>query len=525
MLLPIVLLTGALVALQEQEPLRLNLQPLRKAAAMALQSLPLMLLLFLVFPRLAPLWQVPLPGAGKASTGMSDHLVLGDISELSQSDALAFRVQFQGPVPPRSELYWRVLVLDSFDGRAWTAGPDSERPLGKTGARPLGAALDYEVYLEPTQRRWLAALSRPASVDARTVLSADYRLLARTAVFEKFYYRAQAWPDAPLVDDLNTWRRSYFLRLPADSNPRARAFAREVRAASASDSAFIEKILRDFRELPFVYTLKPPRLGAQGIDEFLFDNRRGFCEHYASAFTFLMRAAGIPARVVTGYQGGEINPRNGSVALHQFDAHAWAEVWLEGRGWLRFDPTAAVAPERVESGLESALAPGEFLAQTPFSAQRYRQLGWLNELRLSLDSLNYGWTRWVLSYREETQTDVLRRVLGEINPLRVGVLLLGGGAFALGFLALWLLKGGAQPRPAPELRLYQRFCRQLARRGYARPAGLAPRDYARWLRGQPTGLKHIDEITDCFEALSYRDLRVEQRRRVLARLRRLVGGM
>lgn len=526
MLLPLLLLTTALLALQQREPLRFSLRPLRAASALSAQALPLMLLLFLVFPRLAPLWQVPLPGAGGATTGISDRLAPGDIAQLSQSDALAFRAHFAAAPPPRADLYWRALVFEVFDGRAWQAAAGGDRPLRASAGDDLpGPVLDYEVYLEPTRQRWLFALQRPLPADAKTLLTADYRLLAPDAVYEKFLYRVRSYPAALQEVELSEARRRFNLRLPANNNPRSREWALRLRAESVSDGEFIARVLAEFRRQSFVYTLKPPPLGANGIDAFLFGTRRGFCEHYAASFAFLMRAAGVPARVVVGYQGGEINPRNGTVLLHQFDAHAWVEVWLPGRGWLRIDPTAAVAPERIEKGLDSAVDAAEFLEQTPFSAQRYRRLGWLNDLRLRLDAVNYWWTRWVLNYRGDTQGEVLQTLLGDINSLRVGMLLLGGGALALGLLALVLLARDGAPRRPPEQRLYRRFCRRLARRGYPRPAGMAPRDYARWVLAQQPRWRAVAEVTDVFEALSYRPLQPAQRRLLLKTMARALQAV
>ncbi len=524
MLLPVVLLTTALVALHRsvgQEPSQFSWQPLRTAAMMTAQALPLMLLLFLVFPRIAPLWQVPLPSAG-ARTGMSDDMAPGDIAQLSLSDALAFRAAFSGTVPPVRELYWRGLVLDDFDGRSWHANKFNDAELTKQ--TPLqGPTLDYQVYLEPTYQRWLYALQRPASIDNKTTLTFDYRLLARDIVYEKITYRARAYPQEILDLELDAQLRKHELLLPKRSNPRTQDWARQLRAEHADDAALINAVLEYFRSQPFYYTLKPPLLGTHSIDEFLFDSRRGFCEHYASSFVFALRAAGIPARVVVGYQGGEINPLTGTVLVHQFDAHAWAETWLPERGWVRFDPTAAVAPQRIESGLERAVSSGEFLSQSPLSVNRYRALSWLNTLRLRTDAMNYAWTRWVVNYRDETQTDVLRKLLGEINPLRIGLLLVGGGAIVLLIVTAVLL--GRQlfgERLTTEQRYYQRFCKRLAARGYARPPGMAPGEYARWLLAQQPQWLFVQEITDCFEMLSYRKLSVQQRRQLLMRFKKLV---
>ncbi|HEY3699324.1 MAG TPA: DUF3488 and DUF4129 domain-containing transglutaminase family protein [Spongiibacteraceae bacterium] len=526
MLLPILLLTAALIALQQDEPLRFSWQPLRTASAMAAQAFPLMLLLFLVFPRIGPLWQVPLPTGG-ARTGMSDQLSPGDIAQLSQSDALAFRAAFVGGVPAQRDLYWRGLVLDTFDGRTWRANDFSDMSLQQitktVPAIPSGPAIEYEVFLEPTYQRWLYALQVPESISPTTLLTLDYRLLARDIVTEKFAYRARAYPQSRFEIQLDKRLRQRELVLPKQNNLRTQAWARELRTRFDDDRTLIDFVIENFHQQPFFYTLKPPLLGDDSIDEFLFDTRRGFCEHYASSFVFVLRAAGIPARVVIGYQGGEINPLTGTVLVHQFDAHAWAEAWLPGQGWIRFDPTAAVAPQRIESGLEGAVGADEFLAQTPLSVDRYRAVGWLNRARLRIDAINYGWTRWVVNYRDDAQISVLRALLGEINPLRMTLLLVGGGALII--LAVTVTLFGRNlfgTRVPAEERYYLQFCARLARRGYPRPTGMAAGDYSRWLLQQQPQWLVAREITACFEALHYRRLSPAQREQLLKELKRLV---
>jgi transglutaminase-like putative cysteine protease len=522
MLLPLALLTAALVALHRPERLPCGAAPLRTALLLSLQALPLMLLLFLVVPRFAPLWQVPMPSQS-ARTGMSDEMAPGDIANLSQSPELAFRAVFDTAVPPPRELYWRGLVFDDFDGRRWRPGRFNDVPRGMLGEEPArGPAIDYAVFLEPTQRHWLYALERPARVEMKTTLTIDYRLITFEPVREKFVYRARAHPQAPLDVELDPRLRERNLQLPPATNARARQWAAELRNQHDDDDALVQALLDHFRRQPYVYTLKPPALGADTVDGFLFETRRGFCEHYASAFTFVLRAAGVPARVVAGYQGGEVNPLNGTVLVHQFDAHAWTEVWLAGRGWVRFDPTAAVAPDRIERGLEQALDAGEFLADSPLSARRYSGIDVLNRLRLQLDSINYNWTRWVLNYRDDTQSDLLRGLLGDISPWRIGLFLLGGGALALALVALFLFgRHRAVPLP-PEQKLYRGLCERLARHGYPRPAGMAPGDHARWVMAQQPQWHWVGEATRSFEALSYRPLTDAQRRVLLAQLRRLV---
>lgn len=526
MLIPLLLLTTALIALHQDDPLRFSWQPLRTAAVMSGQAVPLLLLLFLVFPRIGPLWQVPLPSAD-ARTGMSDHMAPGDIAQLSQSDDLAFRAIFSGSVPAQRDLYWRGLVLDKFDGRAWRANDYNDMPLAtarRTVPKFTGPTLEYEILLEPTFQRWLYALQVPEPLNNRAVLTIDYRLLAKEPIVDKFSYRARAYMQAAFDVDLDKHARKYELALPAgNNNPRARKWAAELRARFDDDLALINFVLANFRQQPFFYTLQPPLLGEHSIDEFLFDQRRGFCEHYASSFVFVLRAAGIPARVVAGYQGGEINPMSGTVLVHQFDAHAWAEAWLPDRGWVRFDPTAAVAPQRIEGGLERAVSASEFLAQRPLSVNRFRSVGWLNHVRLRADSVNYAWTRWVVNYRDDMQVTVLRMLLGEINPMRMTLLLIGGGGVVLFIVAGFLFGRHLLGERIPiEQRYYRLFCERLAEKGFSRPQAMAPGDYARWILRQHPQWNAVKEIAICFEALSYRRLSPLQREQLLRKLKRLV---
>ncbi|MDB6060476.1 MAG: hypothetical protein JWM78_579 [Verrucomicrobiaceae bacterium] len=521
MALPVLLLSTALIALHQEEPLRFSWQPLRSAAAISAQALPMMLLLFLVFPRFAPLWQVPMPGAN-ARTGMSDQLSPGDIANLSQSDGLAFRAAFTGAVPAQHDLYWRGLVLDEFDGRTWRANDFSDMPVRSAPAL-TGRAIDYEVYLEPTYRRWLYALQVPQSVEAKTQITIDYRLLAKDIVTDKFFYRARAYPQSAFEIKIDPRMRDHQLLLPAAGNPRTREWAKQLRDRFADDALLIDFVLKNFRTQNFFYTLKPPLLGADSIDQFLFDTRRGFCEHYASSFVFLLRAAGVPARVVVGYQGGEVNPLTGTVLVHQFDAHAWAEAWLPERGWVRFDPTAAVAPLRIENGLEGAVGAQEFLASNTFSASRYRQIEWLNTLRMRLDATNYAWTRWVVNYQGDTQTNVLKGLLGEVSAPRMALLMVGGGGVIIFIVAILLWgKNLLGPRLPVEQRLYRVFCERLAKRGYVRPAGMAPGDYGKWVLQQQPDWRAVSEITACFETLQYRRLNKQQHHQLLTKLRRLL---
>ncbi len=317
-------------------------------ARLTVQGIPLAVLLFVLFPRLAgPLWG--LPSDASASSGLSDHMEPGSISALSLSDAVAFRVDFNGAPPPPSQRYWRGPVLSRFDDRGWHA---AFRLQGGRLTSRAGRMVEYTVTLEPHGKVWLFALEFPAGLPQTptnnlladplnpvALLTYDQQLFARTPVTQTVRYtQRSALRDAFPARDDNP--RDY-LQL-THANPRTLAFARQLREEAGSDRAYIAAVLRRFHDQPFVYTLAPPLLDQDPVDGFLFGTRRGFCEHYAGAFAVLLRAAGIPARVVTGYQGGELNPDGEYMIVRQSDAHAWAEAMLDGE-WKRFDPTAACA--------------------------------------------------------------------------------------------------------------------------------------------------------------------------------------
>jgi len=330
---------------------------LTTSGRLLLLAVPLMLIMYLLFPRIpGPLWGIG-DARGAGVSGLDDSMTPGSIGELALSDEIAFRVEFAGPPPPPAARYWRALVLHDFDGRSW----QTNWPVrGATPLTPLGGTIRYTITLEPHERNWLFALDLPVSIPPDAVLLSDYALRTPRRLTERRRYSVESAlayrADAVLED----WARRRDLRLPDGFNPRTHALATQWRNQFGDNAtAIVQTALAMFRNQPFVYTLQPPLLGRNSVDEFLFDTQKGFCEHYASSFTVLMRAAGIPARVVTGYQGGEENPFADYFIIRQASAHAWSEVWLEGRGWVRVDPTAAVAPERIERGLQDALPAGE----------------------------------------------------------------------------------------------------------------------------------------------------------------------
>jgi hypothetical protein len=268
----------------------------------------------------------------------------------------------------------------------------------------------------------------------------------------------------------------------------------------------VDAVLSYFSNEPFHYTLKPGRLTSNDqIDEFLFDSRRGFCEHYASAFVFMARSAGVPARVVAGYQGGEINPVNKTVIVHQFDAHAWAEVWFEGRGWVRVDPTSAVAPTRIEWGLEEALAgEGTFLADAPLSPLRYRKLPLLNQLRLRYDALTYQWQSWVVGFNREAQFELLHELFGEISARVFITLFIGSWVLVLTPVAISLLRRRRIREINPLDKHYLMFCERMSEIGLTREPGETPGQYYARVREEvPDKAEQVERITGLYNELAY----------------------
>ncbi|MFD1216120.1 transglutaminase TgpA family protein [Microbulbifer celer] len=485
----VVIVTAALAAQQGRGSARPG-RALGLSARLLAQSMPVMLLLFIAVPRLGPLWAVPQNSAG-ASTGISDSMTPGDFSRLSKSDKPALRIAFDGSVPPPEQRYWRGLVYSHFDGRRWSEGEPADAfgrgraaITGSKTVRPLpevGPRYRYQVIQEPSYNPWLFALARPDSETRGVMATAEDTLVYRAPVASRLAYQVQTWPreSTPQVTPLSAEVRRRNLQLPDDGNPRARQWASELQRRGLSGEQISEEVLAEYHG-QFTYTLKPPALGRDSVDEFLFSTRQGFCEHFASSYVFTMRAAGIPARVVAGYQGGEWVEQEEYLLVRQYDAHAWAEIWLPARGWVRVDPTAAVSPERIRDGLQSAAAD-QFMQD---SLVPLHKLAFLNRIRLQWDMINYRWYQTVVSFDSERQQGLLRRLLGEVSVSRL-LLFFGvpAGVALLGLL-IWLKVSARGPRLSPANRLYLRFCRRMARVGLARHSGEAPADYARRIQAE-----------------------------------------
>lgn len=464
------IITASMIGIHYTRPPGSSTHQLRTAGVMLAQSVPLMLVLFVLFPRVqGPLWGMP-SDALRATTGLSDTMSPGSLSNLTLSEAVAFRVAFKSAMPQLNRMYWRGPVLWDYDGRTWSAPPPVfNRPTYGTEYYPV----EYTVTVEPHGKAWLFALDLPANLPPRTVGTHDLQMISAKPVTTRMRYDMVSYLDYTYGTDDSEAVLQRALQLPSGFNPRAVALAQELRRKYGSnDHAIVQAVLRMFNQEGFSYTLSPPLLGENSVDEFLFGAKSGFCEYYSSAFAVLMRAAGIPARVVTGYLGGEVNPIGDYLIVRQADAHAWNEVWLKNEGWVRADPTAAVSPARIERGIGAALgADSTLFIRT--------DLPLLRELRHTWDSLANSWNQWVLGYTPERQRALLTRVgLDDATWRTLAALLLaatGAITFVLAFFTLRRLRVRVRD---PVKLAYVAFCNKLQARGLARRGNEGPLSYA-----------------------------------------------
>lgn len=468
----LVLLLAALHALQPAplDPARPLRAGLRSGGVLLGLGLPLALAAFLLVPRLGtPLWGAP--GEGDSGrTGLEDRMAPGALTELLLDDSAALRVRFDGPEPEPARRYFRAIVLWDFDGTTWTRNRLAPRPAADT-IEPLSPVFGYEITLEPTDRPWIVVLDLPVAAPDNTRLSSDRVVSARGNVSTPRRYRGSSVLDYRFDPVLPDQDRARALELPEGFNPRAIALARSWRETSPDPQGIVRAALAHFNA-SFHYTLTPPALGRHSVDEFVFDTRAGFCEHYSSAFVVLMRAAGVPARVVTGYQGGWMNASSGYLLVRQSDAHAWSEVWLEGRGWVRVDPTAAVSPERIERGASVANRDAGWFGSA-----------WWLEARNRFDVVNRLWTETIVQFNALRQRSLLTPFgvrdadHGDLLRVLAGVL-----AVFLGVATWWVMRGSRDTRGDALDAAWRRLRRQAARRGHEERDGEGPLDYLARLR-------------------------------------------
>jgi transglutaminase-like putative cysteine protease len=516
MLFALIWLTATSIGLQDRSRRLQPAQVARTAGMLVLQAVPLMLVLFVLFPRVqGPVFGFP-QATSTGITGLSESMSPGDLASLGLSDEVAFRVDFHTPAPKPAELYWRGPVLWDFDGRTWRMGASAAS--GRAESPRVGSVVRYTVTLEPHHMRWLFAVDLPATLPAGASFTPDYQLLASRPirVRERYEMTSRLQYRLGVVERPEALQRA--LRLPRSVNPRARELAQRLRAGAASDRDVVQAALSFFRTRLFFYTLTPPPLGLHSVDEFLFQTRRGFCEHYASSFVFLMRVAGVPARVVTGYQGGEINPLGGYLIVRQSEAHAWAEVWLEGAGWTRVDPTAAVSPARIEVGIAAAVPRTD-----PLPLGVRGDYLFITQLRYTLDSITNSWNQWVLGYTPDRQIRLLSRVGVEAPSWKsLTAMLVAGAGTVLLVLTVMTLQQLRRGESDPAQRAYRAFCRKLARAGVVRGRSEGPLDFARRAcAARPQAAGAVEEITRLYLALRYGDAPSAGARELRSRVRAL----
>ena len=497
MLVTLIVITATLITInQREQEVRVG-ELLQTSSRLVLYSIPIMLILFVLVPRIpGPLWGLTNEQRG-GITGLSDSMSPGKISNLIRSNEVAFRVDFKGEVPPQSQLYWRGPVMANYDGYRWSQAP--RKPLQRLTLNVSQPAIEYTVTLEPNGEQWLLALDIPTRLVPDSLMTSDFQLISKKKINDLQRYTTES----RLAYEFGANELAKYLRTtrkyPEQFNPKTIAFGQSLASRFDSGEEIVNEVLAMFSRESFFYTLKPPLLGEHSVDEFLFDSRRGFCEHYAGSFALLMRAAGIPARIVTGYQGGEFNDVGNYLIVRQSDAHAWTEVWIEGRGWIRVDPTAAVSPDRIESGLDEALAD-------EISSFRIRNRNpMFGNLLFSWDNLQHSWNDWVLNYDEQKQRNFLSQLnLGIKNwsDMVIALVIMLATVTGLFWLVAWYRE--LPPRPAAYEILFKRLLRKLARRGIERKPSEDTRAFLRRISaGEIAQNDQLERIIDLYNRIKY----------------------
>ena len=455
-----------------------------------LMAMPLAAALFWLFPRIAtPLWG--LPGLSDAGAGLGDSMRPGQWLDTLADDRIAFRVSFDGPTPAPEQRYWRGPVLWDFDGLEWRRSRQDSAPTTLLGDDAQAAGgISYSVSLEPTEKRYLPVLDWPAAAPDGYSLSADNSAWSDKPVQRLTQYRARALPSSPDGKVLDAASRQRALAFPRGFNPRTQALARQWRAEAAGERAYIERVLAWIRR-DFAYTLDTPEPGINGVDEFLFGYRRGFCQHFSSSFALMMRAAGIPSRVVTGYAGGYRNPYGGYWLLYRRDAHAWNEVWLEGEGWVRIDPTAAVAPENILDTLTTA--GGEQPTGGRDALSPLLDVG---------DFLRTRWNDWMVGFNAARQMQLFR-AMGLAEAQRWQMLLVLMTLAALLSYALFLLARRVPQPSDPREKAWQRLLARLYRIGLGKIPHETALDFAQRLGGRAEWSAALGEAARRYTLLRY----------------------
>jgi len=514
LLLVVIVLTTTLIAFNRKTKNNKTEQYkiLHLATSIVMQAIPLTLLLFLLFPRIpGPLWSLP-DDAHSGLTGLSDSMTPGQISQLSNNESIAFRVTFNSITPESSRRYWRGPVFNQFDGQTWRDTIQQKSDYTSTAlmlksnsiipaqAKPIA----YSVMLEPHNKTWLFGLDIPTQIPSNTFLSTNYELHRPQPVKQLIRYDLVSFTDYKL-EPYSQGSFRQFLHVPSQSAPKTRRLAKALMAqttgSSEPNAKLVQLALDYIKKEPFYYTQKPPLLHDNPIDEFLFETRKGFCEHYASAFAVLMRIAGIPSRVVTGYLGGEYNSAGKYWAIKQSDAHAWTEVWLPNQGWVRVDPTAVIPTNRVEYSTHiERFSPGAISAgNIQWLSQAWRKV------RHRWDNINYFWNIWIIGYDDQQQTDFLSWLgFKDISWKGLSLFLFSTLGLVFGLITLIILKRNHKTQLDPVQAIYARYCKKLGRIGIIRKPGETAIQLANRASQTKPGLNSkLNSITTLYNKLRY----------------------
>jgi len=473
---------------------------IKTSAKMIAYAIPVMIILFIFFPRISgPLWSTK-SDTTQAKTGLSDSMEPGQISNLIYSNDLVFRASFKQTLPANNQLYWRAITLWNFNGKKWEANNNNETDAKIT---VYETSYEYQVTLEPSQKKWLFLLDMPYKIIEDYNINPDFTARLNKPAQSLLQYNAVSTSDYVMQYSLNSENQNTALALP-NLNPKTRQLANSWKQSSTNTEDIVNKALAHFAKQEFYYTLSPPGLSREdSVDQFLFETRRGFCEHYASAFAVLMRSAGIPTRIVLGYLGGNFNPYNQSLSIDQSMAHAWTEVWINNKGWVRVDPTASIAPERVEKDLATALKDQ---ANIPLHLQL--DLAFLQKLNQILDAIDNKWNQWVLNYNENKQRAFLKFLTGSTFNLRELSQL-----FIQILIALLISSGliyfysSLRKRNDPITSSYLLFCQKLARAGYKKQTHEGPQDFKKRLNDVfPSQRGEINTILDLYTELKFKPI-------------------
>jgi transglutaminase-like putative cysteine protease len=497
MLATLLVITSTLVLINQRDDKISIVVGVKASARLIIMSIPLMLILFILVPRIpGPLWGLTNEQRG-GITGLSDSMSPGKISQLIQSNEVAFRVSFKGDIPAQSQLYWRGPVMALFDGSRWSQSKRSN--INRLNITVFDEPTEYTITLEPNGERWMLALDMPTQIVNGSQMTADFQLTAKKPINDLLRYTLQSNLRFRAGLDEPEKYLQLTAQYPANQNLKTIALGQSLARQYDKPEDIINHVLNRFRTQEYVYTLSPPALRGDTVDQFLFETQRGFCEHYAGSFALLMRAAGIPSRIVAGYQGGEYNELGDYLIVRQSDAHAWTEVWIKDKGWIRVDPTAAVSPDRIELGIDEAL-PDEV------SSFRIRNRNPLfGSFLFSWDNLQNNWNNWVLNYDERKQSSFLQQ-------LGLGIENSSDMIFALVFMLLsvtgcyWLL-GWYRARPAKPAKLEQHFNRllkKLAKLGFEKkPAEDSRAFLGRVEESKLVQTTEIEVIIDLYNQIKY----------------------